>query len=150
MTPAHHPFCDAVENCRNRQDLAHITAVWDRTFLNYTPEFPDRWHDPENEFSEDLQSPEHAVCYLEKLMDHQSGPADTDRIRAYCEFFAAVWRIRFSRKELEIALPFLKKTVSWFPETEYFRILADAVEQKLISPDASADPHRHTLYPSKD
>ena len=83
-------------------------------------------------------------------MDLQSGTADTDRIRAYCEFFAAVWRIRFSRKELEIALPFLKKTVSWFPETEYFRILADAVEQKLISPDASADPHRHTLYPSKD
>lgn len=144
-------FDQAVRTCRTKQEMAALTAVWDRTFLNYTEEFPDRWHDPEDEFSEDLQLPEHAIPYLKKLTELENSSATTDTVQAYWEFFAAVWRIRFDINQLNIALPFLRETVLQRKDVPYFKNLLDAVETVSINaPDASADPHRHTQYLSKD
>lgn len=147
----HHCFCNEVEACRTKQDLARLTTVWDRTFLNYTAEFPDRWHDPEDEYPEDLQLPEYAIPFLKKSAELDHSVNASDRIRAYWEFFAAVWRIRFDRKQLEIALPFLKTTALRQKNIPYFKLLLDAVESELFNaPAASADPHKHTQYLSKD
>lgn len=143
-------FNNKVDACRTKDELAVLTAVWERSFLNYTEAFPNRWHDPENEYSEDLQLPEHAIPFLKKLIELDGSEKAFNILQSYWEFFAAVWRIKFDHNQLQIALTLLTEITQRQNSNPYFKNLQTAVEDALNAQDASADPHKHTQYLSKD
>ncbi len=118
----------------NTGNTETISDLWDRTFLNYTPEKPDSWLDPEGLIQDDLQLPQNAVPLLSFLLDQPHGPElHRDRIQAYCEFFAAVWQTKFSAGEWKTALPFLKRCAELWQNQKLFTRLADAVEKAIFA-----------------
>ena len=103
-----------------------VIRVWDRAFLNYTPQAPDRWIDPEQEYSDFFDCPDVAVPVLQKI-------GDRDRTQAYVEYFAAVWRTHFSVAERMTTLPLLRQAaVSWTDRKDDLERLINAI---LKSPD---------------
>lgn len=112
-------------NAMNQDDLIRL---WDRVFLNYTPDAPDHWTDPtaqeKNVFFED---PLIAVPILLKI-------GDRNRQQAYVEYFAAIWRQNFSRKpeSLHAALPLLQYAANqWNDRTTDLMQLISAIQNTL-------------------
>jgi len=104
------------------QICGRLNAVWDRSFLNYTPESPGHWRDPEHEYTENMEDPAQAVPYLNMLLAAPGGTERfRDRVQAYCEFFAAVWRTNFMRSDLKPMAALLKRSAGSWPETPGFK-----------------------------
>lgn len=88
---------DFLAAVRNGESLEALSRCWDRAFLNYTPSAPGRWRDPDEVYTGDLDTPVYAAAFLERLLIAE--PADRrtyDRIFAYLQFYAAVWRQNYN------------------------------------------------------
>lgn len=108
-------------------DRTALFRLWDRCFLNYTTDAPDRWIDPEQEYAGFFDDPCIAVPILIKLNDR-------DRQQAYVEYFAAVWRQHFARQNdcLEAALPLLEMAAGqWLDRADDLNRLLLAVKGRL-------------------
>lgn len=108
-------------------DRRALSRLWDRSFLNYTADAPDRWIDPEQEYDGFFDDPCVAVPILIKLDDR-------DRQQAYVEYFAAVWRQHFAGQNgcLEAVLPLLEMGAEqWTDRADDLNRLLLAVKEML-------------------
>ncbi len=73
------------------ESLESLSAAWMRSFLNYTPEAPGVWRDPEQQYTGNLDHPDCALPYLLRLLREQGRCRETlDQVLAYLQFYAAV------------------------------------------------------------
>lgn len=108
-------------------DRMTLLRLWDRAFLNYTPDAPDRWIDPEQEYDGFFDDPHIAVPILMLLKDR-------DRQQAYVEYFAAVWSRHFAGQNgcLEAALPLLEMAVEqWLDRADDLNRLLLSVKERI-------------------
>ncbi len=103
------PFRDAAADpCEKTESLS---AAWKRSFLNYTPEAPGHWRDPEQVYSGNMDQPGHAVPYLLRIIREQGTAREAlDQVLAYLQFYAAV-RQNFPTQEDTDAVKTLVKAL---------------------------------------
>lgn len=112
-----------------------LMEAYQRTFLNYAPQCPNHWSDPEGLWLGNPDLPEcgtsvlYAICAARRA--GCASAEDRNRIACYYEFFAAVIPA-FSYEDLFYAREGLQLAEALFPEQKAYRILLDAVQEKLV------------------
>lgn len=106
-------------------ETRELCRIWDRAFLHYTPAAPDRWCDPELEFDDFFDAPQIALPLLEKI-------GERDRLQAYVEYFAAVWRTHFQPEEWQLTLPVLSRAAEiWQDRNADLQRLIRAIQEAV-------------------
>ncbi len=104
--------------------MQDLICAWERSFMNYTPDAPDRWRDPLKQYDGDFDHPDCAVPYLLRRLREQGCTRECiDQALAYLQFYAAVYRKNYTDTN---TAP-VRKLILQMPEQDWLAPLKQAL-----------------------